>query len=123
MAYTQPLITSDVGDFSPYLRMSAETQNQTRNVVHELLGGGVAVTFGGDTLATSSLEMLFTSETDCLDAYTKLNTGHIFQLTDYVAGVVSVFKRNGLYHCLICFLFRFTALAPSFPPSLRLQDL
>lgn len=83
MAYTQPLISSDVGDFSPYLRMSAETNNATRNIVHELLGGGVAVTFGGDTLATSSLEMLFTSEADSLDAYTKLNTGHIFQLTDY----------------------------------------
>jgi hypothetical protein len=83
MTYTQPLISSDVGDFSPYLRLSAETATPSRNVVHELLGGGVAVTFGGDTLATSSLEMLFTSEADSLEAYTILNTGHIFQLTDY----------------------------------------
>lgn len=83
MAYTQPLITSDVGDFSPYLRLNADLSTPTRNVVHELLGGGVAVTFGGDTLATTSLEMLFTSEADSVDAYTKLNTGHIFQLTDY----------------------------------------
>lgn len=83
MAYTQPLISSDVGDFSPYLRLTAQQTITSRNIVHELLGGGVAVTFGGDSPATSSLEMLFTSEADSLDAYTKLNTGHIFQLTDY----------------------------------------
>jgi hypothetical protein len=91
MAYTQPLITSDVGNFSPYLRMSAETKNATRNVIHPLLGGGVAVTFGGDTLATSSLEMLFTSEAASLDAYTKLNTGHLFQLTDYTKTSTSMY--------------------------------
>lgn len=83
MTYTQPLISSDAGDFSPYLRLTAEQSIGTRNIIHELLGGGVAVTFGGDTLATATLEMLFTSEADSLDAYTKLNTGHIFQLTDY----------------------------------------
>lgn len=83
MAYTQPLITSDVGNFSPYLRLNADLTTPTRNVIHELLGGGVAVTFGGDTLRTTTLEMLFTSEADSIDAYTKLNTGHIFQLTDY----------------------------------------
>lgn len=83
MAYTQPLITSDVGNFSPYLRLNADQAITSRNVIHELLGGGVAVSFGGDTLTTTTLEMLFTSEASCLDAYTKLNTGHIFQLTDY----------------------------------------
>jgi hypothetical protein len=83
MAYTQPLISSDVGSFSPYLRLNAETTISSRNIVHELLGGGVAVTFGGDAQATSTLEMLFTSEADALDAYTQLNTGHLFELTDY----------------------------------------
>lgn len=83
MAYTQPLITSDVGDFSPYLRLTAEQTISSRNIVHELLGGGVSVTFGGESQATTTLEMLFTSEAASLDAYTKLNTGHIFQLTDY----------------------------------------
>jgi hypothetical protein len=83
MAYTQPLITSDVGDFSPYLRLNAEQTIESRNVVHELLGGGVAVTFGGEAKATTTLEMLFTSEADSLDAYNKLNTGHLFLLTDY----------------------------------------
>ena len=83
MPYTQPVISSDVGSFSPLLRTSAETTISSRNIIHELIGGGVAVTFGGDSPATSSLEMLFTSEAAALDAYTKLNTGHVFQLTDY----------------------------------------
>lgn len=83
MAYTQPTITSDVGTFSPYLRTSAEETISSRNIIHELLGGGVAVTFGGDSLTTSTLEMLFTSEADSLEAYTILNNGHIFELTDY----------------------------------------
>jgi len=83
MPYPQPLITSDVGSFSPLLRMSASATISSRNIIHELLGGGVAVTFGGDAQGTSTLEMLFTSEADSLEAYTQLNTGHIFELTDY----------------------------------------
>jgi len=83
MAYTQPLITSDVGNFSPLLRLSASNTINSRNIIHELLGGGVAVTFGSFSQATSNLEMLFTSEASSLDAYNKLNTGHIFELTDY----------------------------------------
>jgi hypothetical protein len=83
MPYTQPLITSDAGSFSPLLRISAEQAISTRNVIHELLGGGVAVTFGGDALSTSTLEMVFTSEASCVDAYTQLNAGHVFELTDY----------------------------------------
>jgi hypothetical protein len=83
MAYTQPVISSDVGSFSPLLRTTAEETVTSRNIIHPLLGGGVAVTFGGDSEATSTLEMLFDSEASALDAYTKLNTGHLFQLTDY----------------------------------------
>lgn len=91
MAYTQPLITSDVGSFSPYLRMTAEATISSRNIIHELLGGGVAVTFGGDSQATSTLDMLFTSEADSLEAYTQLNTGHIFELTDYTKTSTSMY--------------------------------
>jgi hypothetical protein len=83
MTYTQPVISSDVGSFSPYLRLSAQQTIDSRNIIHPLLGGGVAVTFGGDSLATTTLELLFTSEADSLEAYTQLNTGHIFELTDY----------------------------------------
>lgn len=91
MAYTQPLISSDVGDFSPYLRLNAEQTINSRNVIHELLGGGIAVTFGGENQSSSTLEMLFTSEADSLDAYNKLNTGHIFQLTDYSKTTTSMY--------------------------------
>lgn len=83
MTYTQPLITSDVGSFEPYLRLNAQQTIDSRNIIHPLLGGGVAVTFGGDNLTTTTLEMLFTSEADSLDAFTQLNTGHVFELTDY----------------------------------------
>lgn len=83
MTYIQPVISSDAGSFSPLLRTTAELSVDSRNIIHELLGGGVAVTFGGTSLATSSLEMLFTTEASALDAYTQLNTGHIFELTDY----------------------------------------
>jgi hypothetical protein len=83
MTYTQPVITSDAGTFSPYLRITAQESIDSRNVIHELLGGGVAVTFGGQANSTSTLEMLFTSEADCLDAYTQLNEGHIFELEDF----------------------------------------
>jgi hypothetical protein len=82
MAYIQPVISSDVGTFSPYLRYSAESSLSSRNVVHELLSGGVAITFGGATLQTSTLEMLFTSEADSVEAFTQLNQGHIFELVD-----------------------------------------
>lgn len=91
MPYTQPTITSDVGTFSPLLRLSASETIDSRNIIHELLGGGVAVTFGGAAQATSSLEMLFTSEADALDAYTQLNTGHIFELTDTSKTSTSMF--------------------------------
>lgn len=83
MTYTQPVISSDVGSFSPLLRTTAELSIDSRNLIHELIGGGVAVTFGGSSKSTSTLEMLFSSEAAALDAYTQLNTGHIFQLTDY----------------------------------------
>ncbi len=59
--------------------------------MHPLLGGGVAVTFGGDELSTATLEMLFTTETAAADAYTQLNTGHVFQLTDYSKTTTSMY--------------------------------
>lgn len=83
MTYTQPVISSDVGSFSPLLRTTATETVASRNQIHELLGGGVAVTFGANTLATTTLEMVFTSQASALDAFTKLTTGHVFLLTDY----------------------------------------
>jgi hypothetical protein len=91
MTYTQPIISSDAGSFSPYLRLNANQTIESRNVVHELLGGGVSVTFGGDSKATTTLEMLFTSEADSLEAYTQLNEGHVFELEDYSKTSTSTF--------------------------------
>lgn len=83
MAYIQPLITSDAGSFSPLLRLNADQSVESRNVIHQLIGGGVAVTFGEDSLSTTTLEMLFTSEAAANTAYTQLRTGHVFEMTDY----------------------------------------
>ena len=83
MTYTQPVIISDLGMFQPYLRTNAEETIESRNVIHPLLGGGVSVTFGAAAKATSTLELLFTSEFDSQIGYTVLNEGHIFELVDY----------------------------------------
>lgn len=82
MTFTSPVITSDVGSFSPLLRISATDQFETKNIIHELVGGGIAVTFGETAGTTTTLEMLFESESAANDAYTQLKTGHVFQLTD-----------------------------------------
>lgn len=55
---------------------------QSRNKVHELLGGGVAITFGAEPLRTATLKMLFESETAAAAAETFLRDGFVFQLTD-----------------------------------------
>lgn len=76
------VITSDVGTFTPALRVGAAETIASRNVVHPLLGGGVAVTFGGAAESTTTLELVFKTEALALDAYNQLNTGHVFQITD-----------------------------------------
>jgi len=91
MTYTQPLITSDVGSFSPLMRISAQESIDSRNVIHDLLGGGVAVTFGENALSTSTLEMVFTNEEQCMIAFTQLKTGHIFYLEDYSKTSTSIY--------------------------------
>lgn len=75
-------ISSDVGDFTPTLRVSASETIASRNVTHELIGGGVAVTFGGAAKSTETFEFVFKSEAAAVDAFTKLNTGHVFELID-----------------------------------------
>lgn len=76
------IVSSDVGTFTPAMRVGATETIATRNVVHELLGGGVAVTFGGAAESTTTLEFVFKSESAALTAYNQLNTGHVFQITD-----------------------------------------
>lgn len=71
-------------------RLSATESIQSRNIIHDLIGGGVAVTFGGESLSTSSLELLFNNEDDALYAYNQLNTGHIFELTDFEKTTTSI---------------------------------
>ena len=67
---------------SPPAKLTAAESIQSRNIVHELLGGGVAVTFGADPLRTGTLAMYFGDETSCEEAYLFFKNGYVFELTD-----------------------------------------
>lgn len=67
---------------SPPAKLSAAESIESRNIVHELLGGGVAVTFGPEALRTSTLAMYFADEASCEAAYLFFKNGYVFELTD-----------------------------------------
>lgn len=67
---------------SPPAKLSAADAYESRNIVHELLGGGVAVTFGAEPLRTGTLAMYFADETSCAAAYLFFKNGYVFELTD-----------------------------------------
>lgn len=67
---------------TPTLRLNASDSYASRNIVHELLGGGVAITFGGEPKRTGTLDLYFNSETSANTAYAFLKNGYVFQLAD-----------------------------------------
>ena len=75
-------ITNGTTTITPTLRLTAASTLESRNKVHELLGGGVAVTFGQEPLRTGTLELFFDTETDANDAETFHRDGYVFQLAD-----------------------------------------
>lgn len=66
----------------PTLRLSAGAQLKSRHTVHELLGDGVAVTFGSKPLRRGRLDLLFATEADAAAAEAFHVDGHVFELTD-----------------------------------------
>lgn len=64
------------------LRLDFSNVYESRNRIHELLGGGVAVTFGGQPLRTGTLSLLFTSESDAQSALEMHRSGYVFQVAD-----------------------------------------
>ena len=66
----------------PQLRIDTSNVYESRNKVHELLGGGVAITFGEEPLRTGTLELLFTSESDAVQAVAMHRDGYVFQIAD-----------------------------------------
>lgn len=75
-------ISDGVTTITPTVRLNVSDSYDSRNVVHELMGGGVAITFGGEPKRTGSLELFFNSEASANTAYLFFKNGYVFQLTD-----------------------------------------
>lgn len=77
------IVYSSTGDsFQPAVRMTVGDALSSRNNVFDLLGGGVAVTFGATPLRHGAFQFAFLSEADAYWAYTVLRDGYVFQLDD-----------------------------------------
>lgn len=66
----------------PVLRLDRSNVYETRNKVHELLAGGVAVTFGGQPLRSGTLSLLFDSETAAQACLQMHLNGYVMQVVD-----------------------------------------
>lgn len=75
-------ISNGVTTITPTVKISYADSYESRNIVHPLLGGGVAVTFGGTPKRTGTLELIFSNETDANTAYVFFRDSFVFQLTD-----------------------------------------
>lgn len=85
------IISNGSTTISPTIRLNAATSYESRNIVHELLGGGVAVTFGEYPLRTGELQLLFTSEASAAAAVAFFKDGYVFELTDPDVSTLNVY--------------------------------
>lgn len=76
-------VSSSIGSFTPKVRYTAGDSYQSRNIVHELLSGNVAVTFGGEPRRTGTLSFMFENGTDAYTAYLIMRDGYVFELNDF----------------------------------------
>lgn len=76
-------VSSSTGSFTPKVRYTAGDSYQSRNIVHELLSGDVAVTFGGEPRRTGTLNFMFDNGTDAYTAYLIMRDGYVFELNDF----------------------------------------
>lgn len=67
---------------SPTLVLGYETSRESLNIVHDLIGGGIAVTLVRPRPRAGTLEFFFTSEADAFDALTKHSRETTFTLAD-----------------------------------------
>lgn len=75
-------ISDGVTTITPAIRVSYADKYESRNVIHPLLGGGVATTFGSEPKRVGTLTMVFRSETAANTAYQFFKNGYVFELTD-----------------------------------------
>lgn len=76
---------------TPPARLTVNEAYESRNRVHELLGGGVAITFGEFPLRTGTLSLFFDNETDSKTAFDFFKNGFVFELTDMDAPTSDMF--------------------------------
>lgn len=76
---------------TPLARLTLEESQESRNEIHELLGGGVAVTFGEYALRTGNLSLFFDNETASKSAYDFFKNGYVFEITDVDAPTADMF--------------------------------
>lgn len=89
-------ISSSIGSFTPAVRMTVGDSYTVRNKVYDLLGGGVAVTFGATPTRSGTFEFAFLNEYDAYAAYLILRDGYVFEMTDWDADSTNfTFVVNG----------------------------
>lgn len=77
-------VTSSSGaSFTPKVRYTAGDSYESRNIIHPLLGGLVAVTFGPMPMRTGTLDFFFEDELSAFSAYLIMRDGYVMQLMDF----------------------------------------
>lgn len=75
-------ISNGSSTITPTIKLDANDAYASRNIVHELMGGGVAITFGGLPKRTGTMALYFNNEAASKTAYDFFVNGYVFQLTD-----------------------------------------
>ncbi|MCM3778991.1 hypothetical protein [Microbacterium hydrocarbonoxydans] len=70
------------GSISPALVLGYQTARESQNIVHDLIGGGIAVTLIAPRPRSGRLELFFLTEADGFGALTKHGLETTFTLSD-----------------------------------------
>jgi len=93
------LITVNDGSsdtISPVLVLGYETERESQNIVHDIIGGGIGVTLIRPRPRSGTLNLLFTEEADAKDALDTLSRETTFTLSDTDRSTIAMtFVANG----------------------------
>lgn len=88
--------TSDSATTTPVLVVGYRTERQSRNVVHNLIGGDIAVTLVDPRPRSGELVLLYDNETDAWAGYNLHGAAAVFTLaSDEVASVDMAYVIDG----------------------------
>lgn len=88
--------TSDSAVTTPDLVLGYETQRESRNVVHDLIGGDIAVTLVQASPRAGELRLFYISESDAWTAYELHAPADTFTLSDTdIADIGMLYVLNG----------------------------